>query len=75
MAAEGFPRRIVFARDGEAFTSSRDVAMFFEKEHRHVLRDIDNLLKSLTAQNWAANNNNEIAFFAPIAVAVQQAAE
>jgi Rha family phage regulatory protein len=29
------------------FANRRDVADFFEKRHDHVLRDIDNLLKSL----------------------------
>ena len=37
---------IVFEREGEAFTNSRDVAAYFQKEHRDVLRAIDNLLKS-----------------------------
>lgn len=37
---------IVFARDGEVFANSRDVAVFFGKEHRGVLRDIDNLIAS-----------------------------
>lgn len=44
---------VVFARDGAIYANSRDVAAYFEKEHRHVLRDIDNLLISLAAQNWA----------------------
>lgn len=42
MAADRAP--IVFARDGEAFATSRDVAAFFGKEHRSVLASIDNLL-------------------------------
>ncbi len=42
MNAERNP--VVFAKDGEVFANSRDVAMFFGKEHRHVLRDIDNLI-------------------------------
>lgn len=37
---------VVVVKDGEVFTNSRDVAAFFDKEHRGVLRDIDNLLKS-----------------------------
>lgn len=37
---------VVIVKDGEVFTNSRDVAAFFDKEHRGVLRDIDNLLKS-----------------------------
>lgn len=37
---------IVFAKDGEVFATSRDVAAFFEKQHAHVLRDIDYLLKA-----------------------------
>lgn len=35
---------VVFARDGEAFANSRDVAAFFGKNHRDVTRSIDNLL-------------------------------
>lgn len=35
---------IVFARDGEVFATSRDVAAFFEKDHRNVLQAIDNLI-------------------------------
>ena len=35
---------IVFAKDGEVFATSRDVAAFFAKDHRNVLRDIDNLI-------------------------------
>lgn len=31
---------VVFARDGEVFANSRDVAEFFGKRHDHVLRDI-----------------------------------
>lgn len=37
---------IVFIRDGEVFANSREVAAYFDKEHRHVLRDIDNLIKA-----------------------------
>lgn len=37
---------VVFAKDGEVFANSRDVAAFFGKEHRNVLRDIDNLIAS-----------------------------
>lgn len=37
---------IVFVKNGEVLASSRDVAEFFEKRHDHVLRDIDNLIKS-----------------------------
>lgn len=37
---------IVFEKGGEAFANSRDVAVFFDKEHRVVLLAVDNLLKS-----------------------------
>jgi Rha family phage regulatory protein len=37
---------VVFAKDGEIFASSRDVAAFFGKEHRHVLDAVDNLIKT-----------------------------
>jgi len=35
---------IVFAKDGEVFATSRDVAAFFGKNHRHVLDAIDKLI-------------------------------
>lgn len=35
---------IVFAKDGEVFATSRDVAVFFAKNHFHVMRDIDALI-------------------------------
>lgn len=37
---------VVFSRDGEVFASSRDVAAYFGKQHGHVLRDIDALVKA-----------------------------
>lgn len=36
---------IVFERDGKVFATSRDVATFFGKQHRHVLDSIDSLVK------------------------------
>lgn len=47
---------VVFAKDGEAFASSRDVAAFFGKNHRDVLRSIDHMLKDepeLGVRNFA----------------------
>ncbi|MBK9073333.1 MAG: phage regulatory protein/antirepressor Ant [Myxococcales bacterium] len=35
---------VVFAKDGEVFATSRDIAAFFGKRHDHVLRDIGNLI-------------------------------
>ncbi|WP_234705752.1 phage regulatory protein/antirepressor Ant [Sinorhizobium meliloti] len=43
MHAERNP--VVFTKNGEVFANSRDVAEFFGKEHRDVLRAIDNLLQ------------------------------
>ncbi|NTB01647.1 phage regulatory protein/antirepressor Ant [Agrobacterium tumefaciens] len=37
---------VVFAKDGEVFANSRDVAAYFGKQHGHILRDIDNLIKN-----------------------------
>lgn len=37
-------RPIVFAKDGEVFATSRDVAAFFGKQHRNVLQSIDGLI-------------------------------
>lgn len=36
---------IVFVQDGKVFATSRDVAAFFGKNHRDVLRAIDNLIQ------------------------------
>lgn len=36
---------VVFARDGEVFANSRDVAAFFDKEHRNVLATISSLIE------------------------------
>ncbi len=41
---EGSLLPIVFAQGGAVLASSRDVAAFFEKQHAHVLRDIDHLI-------------------------------
>lgn len=39
--------------NGEVTTTSRQVAEVFGKEHQHVLRDIDNLVKQIGGvQNW-----------------------
>jgi len=40
--------------DDEALTSSRHVAEVFGKEHKNVLRDIDNLLKVLDSSNLSS---------------------
>lgn len=38
---------VVFTRNGAVFANSRDVAAFFEKAHRNVTRDIENLMGEL----------------------------
>lgn len=43
---------ILKSKDGKILASSREIAERFEKEHKHVLRDI----KNLTAQNWTVKN-------------------
>lgn len=57
---------IVYKHDGQPAVSSRDVAEQFGKEHKHVLRDIENLTgggeskigpsSNLTAENSAIKN-------------------
>ena len=37
---------VVYAKDGEVFANSRDVAAFFGKRHDHILRDIGNLIRA-----------------------------
>lgn len=44
--------KLVGMRNSQVVTSSRTIAKVFEKEHRGVLRDLDNL-KEGVAQNWA----------------------
>lgn len=51
------PSPVVQARDGRVFANSRDVAAFFGKEHRDVLRTIDTLIAqepSLTPAQFCA---------------------
>lgn len=43
MAATAHP--VVFEMNGNIFANSRDVASYFEKEHRNVLRDVDRLIE------------------------------
>ena len=35
---------IVFIQNGEVFANSRDVAEYFGKQHRHIIRDIEKLI-------------------------------
>ncbi|WP_334151612.1 phage regulatory protein/antirepressor Ant [Hyphomicrobium sp.] len=54
---------VVFAKDGAVFTSSRDVADAFEKNHRDVLRAIRNLIDaepSLELRNFAPFKINDL---------------
>lgn len=53
----------VFERDGAAFADSRDVAAFFGKLHKDVLKAIRNLLVSPTGANlrWFAERSYVIA--------------
>lgn len=45
---------VVFEREGRVFANSRDVAAYFQKEHRNVLRDIRNLIAD--AGEWGVLN-------------------
>jgi len=38
---------VVHAKDGRVFANSRDVAAYFEKQHRNVLQTIDGLLEGM----------------------------
>lgn len=40
-------------QDGVLVVSSREVALNFEKEHKNILRDIENIKSEGVAQNWA----------------------
>lgn len=54
---------IVFAKDGEVFANSRDVAAFFEKNHFDVLKAIRNLIAAepeLGRRNFASFKINDL---------------
>lgn len=53
---------VVSIKGDEVIADSRDVAAYFEKEHKHVLEAIDNLLKLLQAEN-SASGFSEIRYF------------
>jgi len=53
---------IVRTENGRIFADSRDVSRFFDKEHRNVLQNIDNLLKSLAAEKSATLFQAVVAF-------------
>ena len=55
VAPEAGPAPVVNVRDGEVFASSRDVAAFFEKQHKDVLRAIKllNCSTEFTERNFA----------------------
>lgn len=53
-----FEDPIVRLEDGVAVVNSRDVARHFDKQHKNVLRDIDNLLKSLISSNLSHGRHN-----------------
>ena len=68
MGASSFLIPVIHVKDGEVFANSRDVADFFGKEHRNVLRDIDGLLNSEhTPSGWfifhtVFNEQNKVAY-------------
>jgi len=43
---------IVRVKDDAVYANSHDVAAYFGKQHSHVLRDIRNLMRDLSVQNW-----------------------
>lgn len=48
------PQIHIVVENNQPITTSRNVAENFDKEHRHVLRDIDELKKNMGVdQNWA----------------------
>ena len=40
-------------KNGQVVASSREVAEVFGKEHKNILRDIENIKSNRVAQNWA----------------------
>lgn len=57
-------RKPIVQCDGDRiFASSRDVAEFFKKQHREVLRAIDDLIENLAAQNCTTLYFNELRCF------------
>lgn len=50
----------VYVKDGNVYANSRDVAKFFEKQHAHVLRDVDALLSEIGDQAMFIETTTEI---------------
>ncbi|STQ92093.1 Rha family transcriptional regulator [Helicobacter fennelliae] len=56
-------KSIQFEKQGEQiFCTSLDIAAVFEKEHKNVLRDIDNILEDLNDKDFA-KLNFELSFY------------
>ncbi|MEK4884894.1 Rha family transcriptional regulator [Bacillus sp. FSL W8-0223] len=49
---------LVFIENGEVFTTSRQVAKDFGKEHKHVLESIREIIRNLTDENSAVSFKN-----------------
>lgn len=52
---DGIPELGISVKNDDSWVSSRTLANYFEKNHKEVLRDIENSIKNLTAQFCAAN--------------------
>lgn len=46
---------LVFLKNNQALTTSRKVAEYFEKDHKHVIRDIETLIEQMAATSQSPN--------------------
>jgi len=63
LAIDATRQAVVFAKDGEVFTNSLDVAASFDKRHTEVLRAIHNLIQQepeLGQRNFASFKTNDL---------------
>lgn len=52
---DGFVDLGIFEKDADAWTTSRDLARVFEKQHFHVMRDIGRIMEEVDPQFTASN--------------------
>lgn len=60
MSDDHMAEPVVFTKNGKVFANSRYVATFFDKQHGHVLRDIDNLLGSPNLESLSGAGSSKL---------------
>lgn len=61
---------LVFVKKEQVFTTSLKVAEIFEKEHKNILRDIENLITQMTSKPAPAIESSKLSFLKNIDLSV-----